>query len=115
MKVIVAGGRDFTNFELLFAALNELSKEVNITEIVSGTAKGADSLGECWANLSKIPVKQFTPDWKTYGKSAGPIRNKSMAEHGDILILFWDGKSRGSKSMLNEMTKLGKPVKLFKY
>jgi len=115
MKVIVAGGRDFDDARLLFAALNDISKEIKISEIVSGAAKGADSLGECWANLSKIQITNFEPDWKTYGTSAGPIRNKSMADYGDMLLLFWDGKSPGSRSMLSAMTKLDKPVKLFRY
>ena len=115
MKVIVAGGRNFNNFRLLFAALNDLAREVEIVEIVSGTQTGADQLGECWANLSGVYVAKFSPDWATYGKSAGPIRNCKMAKYADILMLFWDGKSRGSRSMLNEMTKLDKPVKLFRY
>jgi len=115
MRVIVAGGREFKDFRLLFSALNALANEVEITEIVSGTQEGADRLGECWAKLSNIKVEPFEPDWATYGTPAGPIRNKKMAEYGDILVLFWDGVSTGSKSMFNEMTKLHKPVKLFQY
>ena len=115
MKVIVAGGRNFDNFRLLYSVLNELSTGDETLEIVSGGARGADSLGECWATLANKPIKRFLPNWTTYGKAAGPMRNKEMANYADHLILFWDGTSPGSKSMLNEMVKLNKPVKLFKY
>ena len=71
-----------------------------ITEVVSGTAIGADSLGETWALQHNIPIKRFPAKWKRYGKSAGPIRNKQMAKYANALVLFWDGKSRGSANML---------------
>lgn len=59
-----------------------------------------DKLGEKWALENGIRVKHFYPDWDTYGRAAGPMRNAKMAEYADVCIVIWDGTSRGSKSML---------------
>jgi hypothetical protein len=80
-----------------------------VKEVVSGHAAGADRLGERWAKEHDIPVKLFLPNWEMYGKKAGPIRNAKMAEYGWYCMLFWDGKSRGSKNMMKCMHDLGKP------
>jgi hypothetical protein len=108
MKVIVAGSRYFKDFKRLIDELLKIQKDVTIDEIVSGGCHGADKYGECWADLFDIPVKIFKADWKKYGKAAGPIRNKEMAEYGDMLVLFWDGKSKGSANMLKTMQSLNK-------
>jgi len=83
----------------------------NISEIVSGGQKsinkdtlahyGADWIGESWARFWDLPIKTFPADWKTHGRAAGPIRNSQMADYADTLIAFWDGKSRGTKSMID--------------
>lgn len=57
-----------------------------------------------------IPVKRFPADWDRHGRAAGPIRNCQMAQYADALIAIWDGKSRGTKNMIDEMNKCGKPV-----
>lgn len=106
MKVIVAGGRDMRNWELLCQTLNE--KKDLIDEVVCGEAQGADIGGKNWAEENGIPVKSFFAQWDKYGRAAGPIRNKEMAEYADYLIAFWDGKSQGTKNMIEEMKKLGK-------
>ena len=98
MKLIVAGGRDFSDKEKLYFELDSIE---GITEIVSGNAKGADELGEKYAKERGIPVKLFPADWTKHGRAAGPIRNEEMAKYADALIAFWDGKSRGTKSMIN--------------
>lgn len=98
MRLIIAGGRDFSDKEKLY---EEVAKLENITEIVSGKAKGADSLGEQYAKDNNISVKLFPANWKKYGKAAGPIRNEEMAKYADSLIAFWDGKSLGTKSMIS--------------
>jgi hypothetical protein len=105
MKLIIAGSRNFNNKSLLYTTLDALAKP---DEVISGHASGADRLGEDWANDRGIPVKHFIPDWKKYGKSAGFIRNSQMGEYGTDAIVFWDGKSRGSKNMIDQMKKLGK-------
>lgn len=81
-----------------------------VTEIVSGGAKGIDSVGEEFANDSHILVNRFDADWEKHGKAAGPIRNKKMAEYADALLLIWDGKSKGSANMKKEMLLLNKPI-----
>ena len=107
MKVIIAGGRDFCNKVMLVDALGHFLKEYGeITEVVCGMADGADTLGRLWAEFMQIPVKEFPADWSKHGKAAGPIRNKQMAEYADVLIAFWDGKSKGTKDMIDQaMTK----------
>lgn len=79
-------------------------------EIVCGMAKGADTWGRKYAEKWKIPVKEFPADWEKYGKAAGSIRNKQMADYADAALVFiWDN-SRGSKNMIETMKKLNKPV-----
>lgn len=101
MKLIVAGSRDFGNYQLLAKHLDEINSKYGITEIVSGTAKGADSLGELYAKINNIPIKKFPADWNRYGRSAGYIRNKDMAHYADACICFWINKSKGTGHMIN--------------
>ena len=106
-KLIVAGGRDFDDYQLLSNKLTEIRDIIldeNLADdllIVSGAARGADKLGEEWARKNHVGIKQFPADWDRYGKSAGYKRNKEMAEYGDALLAFWDGKSRGTGHMIN--------------
>lgn len=89
---------------------------VSITEVVSGGAKGVDKLGEKWAISYGVPIKTFyltNEDWLLFGNRAGIIRNQQMAEYADVLIAIWDGKSKGTANMIEEMKKLDKPVYVF--
>ena len=108
MRTIIAGSRTINDPFELDAAIEASGFE--ITEIVSGGAQGVDSMGLNHARANNIPVKIFVPDWKTYGKAAGPIRNTEMADNADALILVWDGKSRGSADMLNKAQDKGLKV-----
>jgi hypothetical protein len=108
MKVIIAGGRDITDMDLVLAAVRESG--FGISEVVSGNAWGVDRLGEEYAKASNLRLKVFPADWVTFGRSAGPRRNKQMADYADALIAVWDGKSRGTKNMIETMERLGKPV-----
>jgi hypothetical protein len=101
MKVIIAGGRDFNDYDKLKIACDFTLKNQDYVIIISGTANGADKLGEKYANDNGHPIKQFPADWDKYGKSAGYRRNSEMAKDSDALIAFWDGKSRGTKSMID--------------
>ena len=105
MKTIVAGTRsyNFTHEDL------KILSAIDITEVVSGCAPGADREGEKWARMNSIPVKQFPADW-SLGLSAGPIRNKAMAEYADRLVAFWDGKSPGTRNMIEQARRLGLDV-----
>lgn len=77
--------------------------------------RGADALGEHWATAHGIPVERFPADWDKHGRAAGPIRNEAMAREGDALVVFWDGESRGSYSMLCEMLERQKPYRVIFY
>jgi len=105
MKVIIAGSRDCEDYNLLLTAIANAGFDV--TAVVSGGAKGADSLGERFAEECALPVFKFPAHWEQYGRAAGPIRNELMAEFGDALIALWDGKSRGTKNMIDRATAHG--------
>ena len=101
MKVIIAGGRDFNNYNLLCQKADKILSRQNEIEIVSGTAKGADKLGERYAEERGYPVKRFPADWGTHGNRAGYLRNEEMAIYADGLIAFWNEQSRGTKHMID--------------
>jgi len=100
IKVIIAGGRNFDDFNKLCQVCDMFLQDQNNIEIVSGAYKGADFLGERYAAERNYPIKQFPADWRRYGKSAGLKRNAEMAAYADILIAFWDGESKGTKHMI---------------
>jgi hypothetical protein len=102
MKLIIAGSRDFDDYEFLsYHAALITSDDCSIPEIVSGTARGADQLGERWAAEHDCHIKRFPADWTKYGKGAGYIRNTEMAQYADTLLAFWDGQSRGTSHMID--------------
>lgn len=101
MKVIIAGGRNFDDYDLLCKTVDYYLSRQNDIEIVSGTAKGADELGERYAEEKGYKIKRFVADWNYFGKGAGYIRNEEMAIYADALIVFWDGISKGSQHMMN--------------
>lgn len=107
MKVIIAGGRDFNDYDLLKSKCDYYLANKTGIEIVSGCASGADRLGERYATERGFLVKPFPAQWKTLGKRAGPVRNELMALYADALIAFWDGKSAGTKNMIEEAEKEG--------
>lgn len=113
MRVIIAGGRDFNDYETLCNVCDNLIPQES--EIVSGGARGTDKLGERYSKDRGYNLIVFPADWKTYGKGAGHIRNKQMAEYGDMLIAFWDGESKGTKNMIDTSKKLGLKVLIQKY
>ena len=115
MKLIIAGGRDFSNYDLLCEEVSKIIAGVPGIEIVSGGARGADLLGEHYAIDKGIPVKRFPADWEKYGKSAGFRRNAEMAKYADWCICFWDGKSKGTGHMINLAKEAGLNVKIVTY
>jgi len=100
-KVIIAGSRDFNDYEVLKQVCDTVLKDIKNIEIVSGTARGADSLGEQYSKEKGYKLKQFPADWNTHKKAAGYIRNKQMAEYANMLIAFWDNSSKGTKHMID--------------
>jgi len=101
MKVIIAGSRNFNNYQLLADLMDIFIRSVIDIEIVSGTASGADKLGERYAKERGYKLKRFPADWDNYGKSAGYKRNLEMGEYADMLVAFWDGESKGTKHMID--------------
>lgn len=124
-RIIVAGGRDFDDYELVMDTLDEYIDQLWVDnghiEIVSGRAKGADRLGEKFADIRGISIACFEADWRTFGKFAGPMRNVEMAKYASeegytgVLIAFWDGESRGTKNMIEAAEKYGLEVKVVRY
>ncbi len=98
MRTIIAGSRQMTDEILLIETLVRLAWP--ITEVISGGAFGADRLGEAWAARHGIPVRRFPADWTRYGKGAGPVRNREMVLAADALVAFWDGRSAGTRNMI---------------
>lgn len=116
VKLIIAGGRDFDDYDLLEKECGNLLEDLDQpVEIVCGKAKGADSLGEQYAEENELDIKSFYPDWKKYGRAAGPVRNKEMAKYATHLLAFWNGESRGTKSMINLAKQQGLEVKVIRY
>lgn len=102
MKLIIAGSREFDDYQLMLDTMRENGFTSNtVTQVVSGCAHGADKLGERWAVSQRLPVVRFHADWNTYGKRAGFIRNGEMADYADACIVFWNGTSKGSKHMID--------------
>lgn len=111
MIVVIAGGRDIVvPSKAIQKSLEAIGFDPSKDSIISGGASGVDTCAETYCTENSIPFKVYKADWDFYGKSAGPIRNSLMAKDADHLILFWDGKSKGSKNMKSEMESLGKPV-----
>lgn len=130
LRIIVAGSRDFQNYDLLSDTLMKYLGDMDDTDIVdnpsqvvfiSGTARGADTLGEQFAYTWEYTVKRFPANWDLYGKSAGYIRNEQMAKYSvadgnyGVLFAFWDGKSKGTKHMIDLAKKHGVEVHIVNY
>ena len=116
-KLIIAGGRDFNNYEFLnkICSYYLKNKSFNDIEIVSGCANGADKLGEKFAIENNIQIIKFPADWEKFGKSAGYVRNTQMADYADALIAFWNGKSKGTKHMIDIAKARNLIVKVINY
>lgn len=115
-RVIIAGGRNFSDYKLLKATMDKLL--VNITDeitVVCGQAKGADTLGEQYVKEKGYAVAYYPADWKQYGKRAGYLRNEQMARNADALVAFWNGESRGTKSMIDLAKRYGLKVRIKRY
>ena len=110
MKIIIAGCRDFVDYERFCRLCAALVP--GDAELVTGGAPGTDALAVRYARERDLRLRVFRADWALHGKLAGPIRNREMAAYGDRLIAFWDGKSRGTKDMIRAARKAGIGVKV---
>ena len=115
LKIVIAGCRNYNNYdeakEYIDFCIREIKKN-NTIVILSGGCRGADAIGERYAIENGYEIRKFVADWDKYGKAAGPIRNEQMAIEADYIICFWDYKSRGTKSMIENAKKYSKPYKI---
>ena len=115
MRVIVAGSRGFNDYQKLEKKLDFLLQNQKDVVIISGNAKGADTLGETYAIARNYGLETYPADWDTHKRAAGPIRNEQMAKVADACVVFWDGESRGSKHMIDTAHKYNLKVRVIKY
>ena len=108
MKLIIAGCRDFNDEHIIYEGIDCFINEYGKPDlIIEGGASGVDRIAGDYARENDIPLMVFPADWNKYGRAAGPIRNGEMAKHGTHLLAFWDGKSRGTKNMIETAKKHG--------
>lgn len=103
MRIIIAGGRDYKKQPVDFDWLNFLHRTYTFTTVISGAARGADLLGECWAEQHNVPVERFPADWNKYGRAAGMRRNVQMIRVADAVALFPGGKGTANMRELAEI------------
>ena len=100
-KVVIGGCRDYADYVFFKSRIDEILKgEKDEIIIISGHCSGIDLMGERYAEENGFKVEIFLPEWEKYGRAAGPIRNKKMVERADLVIAFWDGISKGTKSLI---------------
>lgn len=108
MNLIIAGSRNINEHGELARAVQ--NTKLKITKILIGNAKGVDALAENYAAIMKIPCDIIDAPWDKYGKPAGNIRNEKLTDQADALLVVWDGKSDGTRSLIAMMNKKNKPV-----
>jgi hypothetical protein len=116
VKMIVAGSRTIQDRSITFWAIDDWranNPDKYIAEIISGKAKGPDTHAIEYAQENNIPCVTYVPEWDTYGKRAGFLRNIEMSKAGDECIVVYDGSSRGTQHMIRAMEKLDKPVFIY--
>ena len=115
IRVAIVGSRGFSDSRLLASTMCTVLEHYTITEVVSGGARGADTLGEQWAKAHGIPTRVFLPDWNRFGRSAGFRRNRDIIDNCELCVAFWDGESRGTKSSIDLAKQAGKRVLVINY
>jgi len=113
LSVAIIGSRTFDDYQLVKRTMSPYINK--ISNMVSGGAVGADKLGERWANEHRVEKLLFFPNWKKHGKKAGPIRNKTIVENSDVIICFWDGESKGTKSSIDLAHQLNKDILIIRF
>lgn len=114
MRIVIAGSRGFADYERLAYVMDKLTVNQSDVTVISGTATGADTLGERWAQERGHDVIRMPADWATYGRFAGPRRNADMADVADAVVCFWDGVSRGTKNMIDEAERRGLALRVIR-
>jgi hypothetical protein len=111
LKVLVCGGREFSNRKIAYEALDMLDKEYHFDVLIDGMARGADELGFDWALSRGVKTERYAADWASHGRAAGPIRNKEMLDKGlpDLVVAFPGGP--GTANMIRQAENAGVLVK----
>lgn len=104
-SAVIAGTREIHDFRLVTYVIN--SSKLNIRKVISGKARGVDTLGELWATERSIPIDDFPAKWNKSGRMAGIVRNTEMAKVATALIAVWDGRSKGTDDMIKKATSAG--------
>lgn len=116
MNIGIVGGRDFNDYDLLKKTLNAyIENKIFLSAIVSGGAKGTDTLAEKYASELDVEMIIFRPNYQKFGRLAALYRNTEIIEKSDIVFAFWDGKSRGTIDSINKAKKLGKTLFIINY
>jgi hypothetical protein len=115
MNIAIIGGRDFDDYDLLAKSVIKHYGFTDIDAIISGGAKGADSLAERFAKDIHVPMKVFPAEWDIYGKSAGYKRNVKIITSADVVFAFWDGHSKGTKHSIDIARAQGKVLNIINY
>jgi len=115
MKLAIIGSRSFTGYPLLCRTIEEYWDRAKITEVISGGAVGADSLGARWAKENGVELTEHLPDWEKHGRAAGFIRNELTIKDADAVLAFWDGLSKGTGNSLSIAKRLKKPTLIIYY
>lgn len=117
IKLAIVGSRDFNNYSVLEYVIDKIieTNDYKITEIISGGARGADALGEIYADKHAIDKTIFPADWKTYGKRAGFLRNVDIIKNCDICVCFWNGESHGTKHDIDLCKQYNKTCFIYYY
>lgn len=106
MKIAIIGSRNLTCVDI------HKYISLNCTEIVSGGARGVDTMAAEYAQQNNIPITVFKPDYEKFGRAAPIVRNKQIVDYADEVIAFWDGKSKGTRSVIQYCEKTSKPCRI---
>lgn len=112
MRLAIIGSRTFCDYDLLknWVSIYITNSWGSNVKIISGGAKGADTLGECFADDLNFEKEIYLADWNKEGKAAGFMRNQQIVDACDIVVAFWDGKSRGTKDTIDKARIARKPT-----
>ena len=116
MKIVIGGSRTYTDYKAFSEALDGVLTDIpkNEITILSGHCKVVDAMAERYAAEHKINLRVYPAEWSIYGRAAGPVRNRRMVENCDLVIAFWDGSSKGTRSLIDYAIKQGREVIVIK-
>ena len=116
-RIVVAGCREYKNYEeakeYIDFCISKIREDENLI-FLSGGCRGADLLGERYARENGFELEIYPANWEKYGRAAGPKRNREMVLAADYIICFWDGKSRGTKTLVEFAKRENKPLRIKK-